>query len=131
MKAMVLGVGAIGSVTAQCLAGSDEFDKVILGARNPEKGKRLEKKLSSDKVSVMKIDASDVSAMAKAFKGADIVCDLAIPRFCGNIMEACEKAKVSYLDTAWDIALDNTPPGGVCDPGPPSFLYLKKDAAWK
>ena len=67
MKTMVLGVGAIGSVTAQCLVESDEFDKVVLGARNPEKGKRLQKKLGSDKVSVVKLDASDVSAMTKAF----------------------------------------------------------------
>jgi saccharopine dehydrogenase (NAD+, L-lysine-forming) len=131
MKTMVLGVGAIGSVTAQCLAGAEEFDKVILGARNPEKGKRLEKKIGSDKVSVVKLDASDVSAMTKAFKGLDLVCNLAIPRFNFAIMEACEKAKVNYLDTAWDIAIDKTPPGGVVEPAPSSFLYLKKDAAWK
>jgi len=131
MKAMVLGVGAIGSVTAQCLADSDEYSKVVLGARNPEKGKRLQKKLGSDKVSVVKLDASNVSAMTKAFKGLDIVCNLAIPRFNFAIMESCEKAKVNYLDTAWDIAIDKTPPGGVVKPAPPSFLYLKKDKAWK
>jgi len=131
MKAMVLGVGAIGSVTAQVLAGSDEFDKVVLGARNPEKGKRLQKKLSSDKVTVKKVDASDVRAMTQAFKGLDIVLNLAIPRFNFQIMEACEKAKVSYADTAWDIALDKTKPGQIVKPAPPSFLYLKKDKAWK
>ena len=131
MKTMVLGVGAIGSVTAQCLAESDEFDKVVLGARNPEKGKRLQKKLGSDKVSVVKLEASNVPAMTKAFKGLDLVCNLAIPRFNFAIMEACEKAKVNYLDTAWDIAIDKTPPGGVVKPAPPSFLYLKKDKAWK
>ncbi len=131
MKTLIVGVGAIGSVTAQCLAGSNEFDKIVLGARNSEKGKRLEKKLGSDKVSVVKLDASNATAMAKAFKGFDLVCNLTIPRYNFNIMEACEKAKVNYLDTAWDIAIDKTPPGGVCDPGPPSLLYLKKDAAWK
>lgn len=131
MKAMVLGVGAIGSVTAQCLAGSEEFDKVVLGARNPEKGKRLEKKLGSDKVSVVKIDASDVAGMTKAFKGLDLVCNLAIPRYNFAIMDACEKAKVNYLDTAWDIAIDKTGPGEIVKPAPPSFLYMKKDAAWK
>ena len=131
MKAMVLGVGAIGSVTAQCLAGSEEFDKVVLGARNPEKGKRLEKKLGSDKVSVVKVDASDVPGMTKAFKGLDLVCNVAIPRYNFAIMEACEKAKVNYLDTAWDIAIDKTGPGEIVKPAPPSFLYMKKDAAWK
>jgi len=131
MKAMVLGVGAIGSVTAQCLAESEEFTKVVLGARNPEKGERLQKKLGSDKVSVVKLDASNVAAMTKAFKGLDLVCNLAIPRYNFNIMEACEKAKVNYLDTAWDIALDKTKPGEIVEPAPPSFQYLKKDKAWK
>jgi len=131
MKAMVLGVGAIGSVTAQCLAESDEYTNIVLGARNPEKGKRLQKKIGSDKVSVVKLDASNVAGMTKAFKGLDIVCNLAIPRFNFAIMEACERAKVNYLDTAWDIAIDKTPPGGIVKPAPPSFLYMKKDKAWK
>ena len=131
MKAMGLGVGAIGSVTAQCLAESDEYTNIVLGARNPEKGKRLQKKIGSDKVSVVKLDASNVAGMTKAFKGLDIVCNLAIPRFNFAIMEACERAKVNYLDTAWDIAIDKTPPGGIVKPAPPSFLYMKKDKAWK
>lgn len=130
MKAMVLGVGAIGSVTADVLAQSDEFDQVILGARNPEKGKRLEKKISSDKVSVKKLDASDVGAMVKAFKGLDLVVNVVIPRYNYAIMEACEKAKVNYADTAWDIALDKTKPGQIIKE-PPSFSYLRKDKAWK
>jgi len=131
MKAMVLGVGAIGSVTADVLAQSDEFDKVVLGARNLEKGKRLQRKISCDKVSVKKIDASDARSMAKAFKGLDIVLNVVIPRYNFAIMEACEKAKVHYADTAWDIALDKTKPGQIIKPAPPSFLYLKKDKAWK
>ncbi len=130
MKAMVLGVGAIGSVTADVLAHSDEFDKVILGARNPEKGKRLEKKISSDKVSVKKLDAADVPSMVKAFKGVDIVLNVVIPRYNYAIMEACEKAKVNYADTAWDIALDKSKPGQIIKE-PPSFGYLKKDKLWK
>ncbi len=130
MKAMVLGVGAIGSVTADVLAHSEEFDKVILGARNLEKGKRLEKKISSDKVTVKKVDASDVGAMTKAFKGLDLVLNVVIPRYNFAIMEACEKAKVNYADTAWDIALDKTKPGQIINQTP-AFLYLNKDKAWK
>ncbi len=50
MKTMVVGVGAVGSVTAEILAHSDEFDKVILADVNMERAKRAEKKISSDKV---------------------------------------------------------------------------------
>ncbi len=62
-------------------------------------------------MTVKKLDASDVPAHDEGVQGLDLVCNLAIPRFNFAIMEACEKAKVNYLDTAWDIALDKTPAG--------------------
>lgn len=130
MKTVVLGVGAVGSVTAEILAHSEEFDKVIIADVNMERAKRTEKKISSDKVAVKKIDASDVDAMAKAFKGIDLVLNGVIPRFNMNIMNACLKAKANYADMAWDIALDPTPAGGIIKETP-AFKFLKKDAEFK
>jgi saccharopine dehydrogenase-like NADP-dependent oxidoreductase len=130
MKTMVLGVGAVGSVAAEILAHSDEFEKVILADLNTERAKRTEKKISSDKVSVQKVDASDVDGMAKAFKGLDIVLNGVIPRFNMNIMNACLKARASYADMAWDIALDRTPAGGIIKETP-AFTFIKKDAEFK
>lgn len=40
MKAMMLGVGAVGSVTAEILAASEEYDKVILADLNLDRAKR-------------------------------------------------------------------------------------------
>src|SRR3989339_898205 len=90
MKAMMLGVGAVGSVTAEILANSQEFDQVILADLNLERAKRK----------VKKIDASDVDGMAKAFKGVDIVLNGVIPRFNLKIMDACLQAKANYADMA-------------------------------
>ena len=130
MKTMILGVGAVGSVTAEILAHSEEFDKVVLADVNMEKAKRAEKKISSDKVSVKKIDASDVAGMTKAFKGIDLVLNAVIPRFNLNIMDACIKAKANYADMAWDVAPDKTPAGGVIKETP-AWNSLKKDGAFK
>ncbi len=130
MKTIVIGVGAVGSVTAEVLANSDEFDKVVLADVNVERATRAEKKISSDKVSVERIDASDVDGMAKAFKGTDLVLNGAIPRFNHNIMDACLMAKSNYADMAWDIAVDQTPAGGVIKETP-AWDFLKKDGDFK
>ncbi len=120
MKTMVLGVGAVGSVAAEVIAKSGEFDEVVLADMNLERAKRVEKKISSDKISVEKVDASDIDGMAKAFKGVDLVLNGVIPRFNLGIMDACVKAKANYADMAWDVALDVTKAGDV----------IKETPAW-
>jgi len=130
MKTMVLGVGAVGSVAAEVLANSGEFEQVILADMNLERAKRVEKKISNDKVIVKKVDASDVDGMAKAFQGIDLVLNGVIPRFNLGIMDACLKAKASYADMAWDVALDTTKAGDVIKETP-AWKQLKKDADFK
>lgn len=130
MKAIVLGTGAVGSVTAEILGRSVEFDKVVLADVNLERAKRAEKKIASDKVSVEKIDASDVDGMAKAFKGTDIVLNAVIPRFNMNIMRACLTAKANYSDMAWDVAADTTKPGQIIK-ATPAMTYIGLDDEFK
>ena len=130
MKTMILGVGAVGSVTAEALAKSEEYEQIILADVNLDRVKRAEKKISSDKVVAKKVDASDVDVMAKAFKEVDIVLNAVIPRFNLGIMDACLKAGVSYADMAWDIAPDLTAPGQIIKETP-AWNQLRKDAEWK
>ncbi|MEM0342860.1 MAG: saccharopine dehydrogenase C-terminal domain-containing protein [Thermoplasmata archaeon] len=130
MKAMILGVGAVGSVTAEILAGAEEFDQVILADLNLDRAKRTEKRISSDKVSVKRVDASDVEGMTKAFKGVDLVLNGVIPRYNLGIMQACLKAGSNYADMAWDVALDTTPPGGVIKETP-AWHQLRLSDAFK
>jgi len=130
MKAMVLGVGAVGSVTAEILADAEEFDQVILADLNLDRAKRTEKRISNDKVAVRRVDASDVDAMSKAFKGVDLILNGVIPRFNLRIMEACLRAGANYADMAWDIALDTTPAGGVIKETP-AWHQLRMSDAFK
>jgi len=100
MKAMVLGTGAVGSVTAEILGHADEFDKVVLADVNLERAKRAEKKIASDTVTAQKIDASDIDHLTASIKGIDMVLNAVIPRFNMNIMQACLRAKANYSDMA-------------------------------
>jgi saccharopine dehydrogenase-like NADP-dependent oxidoreductase len=131
MKTIVVGVGAVGSVTADLLAHSDEFDEVILADLDLERAKRVEKKISSDKVEVKKLDASDVDGMARVFKGIDLVLNAVIPRFNYGIMDACLKAGSSYADMACDIAKDTTPIGGIVKETPLMWQISKYDEQFR
>ncbi|MCU0852472.1 MAG: saccharopine dehydrogenase NADP-binding domain-containing protein, partial [Thermoplasmata archaeon] len=130
MKAMVLGTGAVGSVTAEILGHAEEFDKVILADVNLERARRAEKKIASDKVTVQKVDASDVDNLTESIKGIDLVLNAVIPRFNMNIMQACLRAKANYSDMAWDVAVDKTKPGEIIKETP-AMQYIKLDAEYK
>lgn len=131
MKTMIVGVGAVGSVTADLLARSEEFEKVILADVNLERAKRAEKKISSEKVEVKKVDASDVNGMAAAFKGIDLVLNAVIPRFNYPIMDACLRAGSNYADMACDIAKDPTPSGGTIKETPLMWQINRYDPLFK
>ncbi len=131
MKTMIVGVGAVGSVTADLLARAEEFDKVLLADVDLDRAKKLEKRISSDKVESLRIDASDVDGMAKAFKGVDLVLNGVIPKYNYAIMDACLKAGSSYADMACDIAKDTTPPGGVLKDTPLMWQIAKYDSQFK
>jgi saccharopine dehydrogenase (NAD+, L-lysine-forming) len=130
MKTMVLGVGAVGSVAAEALARSEEFDRVVLADMNLDRARNVEKRISSDRVSVKKVDASNVDEMAKAFKGIDLVLNGVIPRFNLGIMDACLQAGSSYADMAWDVALDKTKAGDAIKETP-AWNQLRMDARFK
>ncbi len=125
MKTVVLGVGAVGSVVADILANSVEFDEVVLADIDLEKAARMEKRISNDKVSTMRIDASDTKGMAEAFKGKDLVLNGVIPRFNFNIMDACLMAKASYADMASDIFLSKEKPGEIVKEPPMQYQARK------
>ncbi|MGQ9588124.1 MAG: saccharopine dehydrogenase family protein [Thermoplasmata archaeon] len=130
MKTMVLGVEAVGSVAAEILASSGEFDQIVLVDMILERTKRVERKISNDKVAAERVDALDVDGMTKMFKGMDLVLNGVIPRFNLGIMEACLKAGSSYADMAWDIALDTTKAEEVIEE-PPAWHQLRTDAEFK
>ena len=130
MKVVVLGAGAIGSVTATLLSKSPVVEHIVIADRSLEAAKSLAAKLDPTRVEVDRVDASKVDAMAEAFKGTDLVLNLVLPRFNFKIMDACLKAGTNYMDAATDLALAKEKPGELVK-APPEALQFAYDDAFK
>ncbi len=130
MKVVVLGAGAIGSVTATLLSKSPVVDRIVIADRSLEAAKSLADKLDRGKVSVDRVDASKVDAMAEAFRGSDLVINLVLPRFNLKIMDACLSAGANYMDAATDLALAKEAPGELVK-APPEALQIAYDGAFR
>ncbi len=130
VKVVVLGAGAIGSVTATLLSKSPVVERIVVADRSLDAAKQLAERLHSDKVTVDRVDASKVDDMAKAFQGHDLVVNLVLPRFNLKIMDACLKAGTNYVDAATDLALAKEKPGEFVK-APPEALQFEYDGAFQ
>lgn len=107
MKILVLGgYGAQGSVICTDLVKSPEVSEVICAGRNLEKAKRLADWLKSEKLSPLRVDASNPDELLRAIKEVDVVVNAALPMFNFYIMQAALKSGTHYQD----LALGSPPP---------------------
>jgi saccharopine dehydrogenase (NAD+, L-lysine-forming) len=130
MKVVVLGAGAIGSVTGTLLAKSPNIERLVIADRSLEAARSLAEKLDRGRVETARVDAGKVESMVDAFKGFDLVINLVLPRFNLKIMDACLRAGVSYMDAATDLALAKEKPGEFVK-APPEALQLEYDEAFR
>ncbi|MDR1736425.1 MAG: saccharopine dehydrogenase family protein [Oscillospiraceae bacterium] len=104
-KALIIGCGGVGSVTAhKCCQNSDVFGEIMIASRTKAKCDALRDKLAGGrtKVSSAKVDADNVrelAALINEFK-PDAVINLALPYQDLSVMEACLETKTHYIDTA-------------------------------
>lgn len=131
MKTIVVGVGAVGSVVAEVLANSEEFDKVVLADIDIERARSMEKRISNDKTESVRIDATDVDGMVKSFKGIDLVINSVIPQFNFNIMDACLMAKANYADMASDIFISKEKVGEIVKEPPMQYQARRYTDAYQ
>lgn len=130
MKVMVLGAGAIGSLTATLLAKSKHVDELVVASRRLGPARNLVKRIGKKHVRAKQLDCDKVSDMTKAFKGFDMVVNLVLPRFNLKIMDACVKAGVHYMDTATDLVLTRDKKGDKIE-RTPEQIQLDRDEQWK
>ncbi|HEY7588135.1 MAG TPA: saccharopine dehydrogenase NADP-binding domain-containing protein [Thermoplasmata archaeon] len=129
-KVVVLGAGAIGSVTGTLLAKSRHVERLVIADRSLEAARVLAEKLGPGRAEAHRIDASKVDSMVEAFKDFDLVINLVLPRFNLRIMEACLKAGADYMDAATDLALAKEKPRDVVK-APPESIQLEYDDVFK
>ena len=130
MKVMVLGAGAIGSLTATLLARCVLVDELVVASRRLPPVRSLVKKIGKKHVKAKQLDCDKVGDMTKAFKGVDMVVNLVLPRFNLKIMDACVRAGAHYLDTATDLVLTKDKKGDTIE-RTPEQIQLDLDDKWK
>src|SRR2546421_11050677 len=78
---LLIGCGAVGSVIARHLCGSDAVGDVLLADVNGVLAKQTAARLQSRKAYAMQLDATDTSALRQAMDGCGSVINGALPRF--------------------------------------------------
>lgn len=99
MKALVVGVGAVGSVIAQILLQGKAIESVTMADKNTTQALKIAK-VSRSKTKVVKIDASNREELGAVIEGKDIVINASHPKFNRQMMELSLKGGANYVDLA-------------------------------
>jgi len=103
LKFLVVGAGGQGAPCASILSREPEVSEIVLADINLELAEKAAKKIGSDKITTMRVDAGNLEDLLKAAKGVDAIITLTLPQFNLNVMEAALKSGAHYVDTATDL----------------------------
>lgn len=98
MNALLLGVGAVGSVIARHLAAHRDITRLTLCDRDTRRAEALAGALDGSRVRVEPLDAAEPAALAHAFRGQGLVVNAVLPRFNGAVMDAALASGCLYVD---------------------------------
>jgi saccharopine dehydrogenase (NAD+, L-lysine-forming) len=99
MKALLLGLGGVGTVIAKTLAKTKKFEHIVLADINEKHIHALAQALGG-RFSARKVDAGSVPELVEAMRGVDLVINVVLPKFNYNIMDAALAARAHYIDLA-------------------------------
>ncbi|MEW5934351.1 MAG: saccharopine dehydrogenase C-terminal domain-containing protein [Bacillota bacterium] len=102
MKAMVLGLGGVGTVIARELARAPQFGELLLADVDGERARRVAEEIGLAHVRACRVDAGNRQELRAALDGVGILVNAVIPRYNLTVMEACLEAGCNYLDMASD-----------------------------
>lgn len=105
-KVTVLGgSGSVGSTAVRTLASTDVFSEVEIGDLNIEKAKQIAEDTDPEKVSTVKVDATDKESIKNAIEGSDVVLNCIGPfyKFGPPILKAVMETGIDYVDVCDDM----------------------------
>ncbi len=88
----------MGSETTKDLVNTSDFSEIVIGDIAVKRAKEFISKLGDERLSVVKVDASNVSELASVMKGFDIAASALPFRFDFNVTKACIKAGINGID---------------------------------
>ena len=109
MKALIVGAGAQGAVIATELVRDPEVAEVRIADIDLDRAKRIADRLKSEKVSVHRVDATNIGDVSKAADGVDVVVNVVgvagpiYGKICLAVFEAAFESGANYQDL-WSSA---------------------------
>lgn len=102
MKVLVLGVGAVGTVSALRFARRPIFRQVVIADAVPGRAQALAARIDQPSVRAITLDASREDLLVQAIRetGTTLVLNAALPATNLIVMRACLEAGVDYIDLA-------------------------------
>jgi saccharopine dehydrogenase-like NADP-dependent oxidoreductase len=102
VKVLVLGAGAVGTVSALKLAKEAVLEKLVIADTVSARASLLADRLNDSRVSAICLDAADRAAVAGAIRqtGTTLVLNAALPATNIDVMRACLDAGCDYIDLA-------------------------------
>ena len=106
---LIIGAGGVSRVAtfkaAVAMKNNDSFNKITLASRTKSKCDEIANFIFERlgvSINTASINADDSSQVASLIEkiGADLLLNLALPYQDLSLMDACEKTKISYIDTA-------------------------------
>jgi saccharopine dehydrogenase-like NADP-dependent oxidoreductase len=112
VKVLVLGAGAVGTVSALKFAQHPMVDQLIVADAAPGRAEKLAGRMACPRVRAMTLDAGNRGDVARAIRetGTTILLNAALPATNLVVMRACLDAGCDYIDMAsGGAAADGTP----------------------
>ena len=100
-KVLVVGAGGQGGPCASILSKEKDVSEIILGDLDVEVARKVKEKIGSNKITPVKLDATNIEDIAKAASGVDVIINLVVTEFDMNIMQAALKSGAHYVDTSF------------------------------
>jgi saccharopine dehydrogenase-like NADP-dependent oxidoreductase len=110
VRLLVVGAGGVGAAVARIAAGRGFVEALVLADLDADRAARAAAAATaatgSDRVSAVRVDASDSAAVAQLARAvrADAVLNACDPRFVMPIFDGCLAAGVTYLDMAMSLS---------------------------
>ena len=96
----ILGCGGVGQCVAQDLAKSNLVSELVIADINLKGAESVKKRTGSDRIEIVKTDASNPKEIIKMAKKVDMLVNAVAPAFNLRIMEGCLKGSANYIDMA-------------------------------
>ena len=102
MKVLVLGAGAVGTVSALKFAQEAIVQQVVIADAVPGRAQKLADRIHDPRVRALQLDAGKQTDLARAIRetGTTILLNAALPATNLVVMRACLEAGCDYVDMA-------------------------------